>query len=84
MDDGLGGDFQIIAGSVPQLYRIHEISSLTAGRNYSFQYRLHNVKGWSQFSPVATYQPATSPDAPPPPLFVNATADSIYLQVQAS
>ena len=54
---------------------------IKTGAIYRFRYRSLNVNGWSDFSPITYIRAATSPERPPAPTFVTASADSITINL---
>lgn len=55
--------------------------NIVTGAIYRFRYRTLNINGWSEFSPITYIKAATSPERPPAPTFVTATADSITINL---
>jgi hypothetical protein len=51
---------------------------------YGFRYRVKNVYGWSDFSPITYILAADPPSTPPRPTFVSATDNSISIQLYPS
>jgi len=66
MDDGLGGTFvEVVGFTTPYTLNSFLITStINSGRNYSVRYRVANVHGWSDFSPVTLIRAATVPSIP--------------------
>jgi len=51
------------------------------GVTYGFRYRVRNVYGWSEFSPITYILAADVPEQPPRPTFVEASDNSIKIQL---
>ena len=51
---------------------------------YGFRYRVKNVYGWSEFSPITYILAADPPSRPPKPTFVSATDNSIAIKLYPS
>jgi hypothetical protein len=54
------------------------------GRSYRLKYRVQNRVGWSDFSAMTSLKVADVPDAPPAPIFYQATGSTIILQLLES
>lgn len=80
MDDGTG-NFHDVYGVETETLTLTANVNVTKGVKYAFRYRAKNVFGWSGFSPVTFILAAASPSKPPRPQFVNATDNSITIQL---
>jgi hypothetical protein len=56
----------------------------TIGTTYAFRYRARNIYGWSDFSPVLFVLAADVPSQPPRPSLMQATDNSISVQLYPS
>jgi hypothetical protein len=57
---------------------------VSQGKTYAFRYRVLNVYGWSDYSPATFILAASEPEAPSKPKFVQATKNSISIQLEPS
>jgi len=67
IDDGNGGDFREVDGDTKSFYTLNSIiiqSGIASGASYRLKYKLRNIYGFSQFSPIATIIAMTVPGAP--------------------
>lgn len=81
IDDGFGNNYQSIAGyDTKTMQTTYTINNLEESRTYRLRYRVLNLVGWSQYSPVFYALVATVPVAPPTPVLVSATDSQISLQ----
>ena len=46
---------------------------------YRFRYRSLNTNGWAAFSPITYIKAAARPVRPPPPVFMDATDNSVTI-----
>ena len=87
-DDGNKGAYQIISGYDGLSSSINLDSTLdsglTLGLIYRFKVRSHNVKGYSEFSPVASAAYADHPDKPAQPLKILALSSTTSIALQWS
>lgn len=56
----------------------------TKGITYAFRYRAKNIYGWGDFSPLTFILAADPPSQPSKPSFIQATDNSITIQMYAS
>lgn len=80
MDDGLSGEFSVIFTTSEVTYFV-ATEGIVRGRNYRFRYRVRNVNGWSQFSDTGFITAFSIPNTPPAPVFVEATATTVTVQL---
>ncbi len=80
-DDGLGGEYSVVGGNNPiSLVTEYTITSgIVRGRTYRLIYRTLNGAGWSPYSLPLYALAATVPQAPPSPVLIQATGNSIQL-----
>jgi hypothetical protein len=80
IDDGNGGAFKTLYGdSVDTMSLSFLFKEVERGLNYRARYRLRNVIGWSNYSPVGHLLAASVPSQPPVPKYAGATSTSISL-----
>lgn len=85
IDDGLGGPFRVIFGTVADTLATRSIyKQVERGLLYRTRYRVRNAIGWSDYSPIGYLRAASPPYAPPAPAFVAATADTITVKLDRS
>jgi hypothetical protein len=66
IDDGFGGAFTSVAGfDKISMQTTYTIENLQEGLVYRLRYRVQNVVGWSDFSPMLYALVATVPSTPP-------------------
>jgi hypothetical protein len=83
VDDG-SSNFIDIQGYSSDSLLLSAAVAVEQGVIYGFRYRAKNIYGWSQFSPTAFILAASPPSAPPKPLFMSATDNSISIKLQPS
>jgi len=85
-DNGNDGPYQIISGYDGLSSSINLDSTLdpglTLGLVYRFKVRSHNVKGFSEFSPVASAAYADHPDKPAQPLKILALSSTTSIALE--
>lgn len=67
IDDGNGGEFYEVDGDTKGLYTLNSIivqSGIASGATYRVKYKVSNIYGFSQFSPISTITAMTVPGAP--------------------
>lgn len=84
VDDGAGGVFSALYGTtVNSLSTTYTLTAgIVEGNTYRFRYRVKNLIGWSDYSPVAYIKAVSIPDAPPSPEFISSTDSTIRLQLR--
>jgi len=78
VDDGKG-KFRNVHGFDEDSLSLDGLVQAQSGVTYSFRYRVRNVYGWSEFSPVTRILAADVPETPKRPTFINATDNSISI-----
>lgn len=82
MDNGLGGDYQVLYGeSTNSLSTTYTTSDVSKGLTYRFRYRVRNAVGWSGYSPTGYIKAASKPQPPNAPTFVSATDTQIDMSL---
>lgn len=87
MDDGLGGDFQVLVGgdaSEDDYYlklTFTVFAGISEGVTYRFRYRSVNSVGWSQYSPITYIMAASIPEKPAAPALAAVSSTGITLSL---
>jgi len=86
VDDGQGGQFKAVFGKDLDSYATSYVQYYGVSRGYLFRarYRVRNVIGWSDYSPIGFILAAIKPDTPPMPKIVSASATSIQIAILPS
>lgn len=85
IDDGFGGAFTSTSGFTQiSMQTTYTIENLEEGLVYRLRYRVQNIVGWSEFSPILYVLVATVPSTPQSPSLISATSSSITLQFSES
>lgn len=87
IDNGIGGEFisLIGGGDEPNLETTYTFqNNVSSGSIFRFRYRVKNVNGWSEFSPISHIKAATLPERPPAPRFKSATSTTVSLDLLES
>jgi hypothetical protein len=83
IDDGFGGQFVAVYGllvnSLSTSYTL--TSGVQKGALFRARYRVKNIIGWSDYSPIGYILAAVVPSTPPQPAIVSAQAESILIQI---
>jgi hypothetical protein len=79
LDDGQGGQFKAVYGfEVDSLATSYvQYNSVERGNLYRARYRVKNIIGWSDYSPIGYILSAVRPNQPPIPKIVSASASNI-------
>ena len=56
-------------------------NGIQRGNIYRFRYRVRNVNGWSEYSNIAYIEAYSIPEPPPAPIFQDADATTVTLQL---
>ncbi len=87
IDNGIGGEFisLIGGGDEPNLETTYTVQkNVSSGSIFRFRYRVKNVNGWSEFSPISHIKAATLAERPPAPMFKSATSTTVSLDLLES
>ncbi len=86
MDDGKGGQFIPVYGlTVDSLSTSYtQTSNVQRGNLYRARYRVKNVIGWTDYSPIGYILAAVKPSQPPQPTVVSASSSSIVMTIMPS
>lgn len=86
IDDGQGGQFVPVFGltvdSLATSFALLE--GVQRGNLYRARYRVKNVIGWTDYSPIGYILAAIKPSTPPQPTIASASADNIMIAVWPS
>lgn len=86
IDDGQGGQFVPVFGltvdSLATSFALLE--KVQRGNLYRARYRVKNVIGWTDYSPIGYILAAIKPSTPPQPTIASASADNIMIAVWPS
>ena len=74
-------DFVTVSGAEPKSLALSftVTKDIQEGAYYAFRYRAVNAVGASGWSPIGRIQAGTKPDAPPTPIYVSATNETVTL-----
>lgn len=81
--DGNGWTTQF-GEAVNSILRTFTLQPVVKGNTYLFRYRVKNLYGWSDYSPVLSSLVAIAPSQPPAPKFVSASDSQISLTMELS
>jgi len=86
VDDGQGGLFVPVFGlSVNSLSTSYkQFNNVTRGSLFRARYRVKNIIGWTDYSPISYIMAAVPPSQPAKPNIITASSTLIQIQIQPS
>lgn len=79
-DNGLGGSFSLLYNNTNVLATSYLDTGLINGRTYRYRYRVRNVNGWSDPSPIGYLVAASKPGKPSIPTLVDVNSSSFTIR----
>jgi large repetitive protein len=80
-DNGLGGSFSALYNNTNVLATSYLDTGLVNGRTYRYKYRVRNINGWSDFSPIGYLVAASKPGKPSIPTLVDVNSSIFTIRL---